>query len=54
MIKTRDGKEAVILGNGPLSKTFKEVAVGDEKYLVWADTMRYRKDNELHEKDVIE
>lgn len=40
---------------GPLTKTFLNVRVGDQKpYLVWADTLRYRKDDKPDDKAIFE
>jgi hypothetical protein len=50
--KLRDGRQATILGNGPLSGRFKQILINGETstYLVWSDTMMYRLDGKENEK----
>ena len=44
-----------VLGSGPLTTRFKLIEQeGRQSYLVWADTMRYRLDDELHALDVVD
>jgi hypothetical protein len=42
--KTRGGNAAFLLGHGPLSKTFLEFEVAEQRYLVFATDLRYRMD----------
>lgn len=43
---TRGGSAAFLLGNGPLTKTFKLFQVEDRQYLVWSHDLRYRMDHD--------
>lgn len=51
----KDG-EITIHGYGPLTTRFKlvQASTSIKKYLVWADTMRYRLDGKDHPMDVLE
>ena len=55
MENLRNGREAEVVGYGPLTKTFLEVRIKEsgEKFLVWADTGNYRRDNKPHERDFL-
>ncbi|QIG70771.1 hypothetical protein EVB91_220 [Rhizobium phage RHph_I1_18] len=56
--ETRAGHLAIVVGAGPLSKTFIEVSIKPFRYLVWAKTshgtLRYRMDEHDHNLDLIE
>ena len=58
--KTRAGKDAILIGDGPLTKTFKLIEVDGHSYLVWAKDLRYRTDNKpdntpvLDDRDILE
>lgn len=43
---TRNGEDAILIGDGPLTKTFKEFEVSGERYLVWSKNLRYRMDDD--------
>lgn len=57
---SRGGKAALLLGHGPLSKTFFNFEVDGQRYLVWANSLRYRMDFDdkgkpvLDDRDILE